>query len=134
MSTSDSSRAMSRGQAEVFAQGLYYLASVDGIDEREIQLIRTFLVEAGHPELAGTLAAEAFDLEAAVRQLPTSFIRRVFLRTAIALINADGKVSAAEDFALRTIANRFGLAADLPELLAAPDSLGKQADKPIDEA
>jgi tellurite resistance protein len=115
-----SSESMDKRQAEAFAQGLYYLASVDGIDEREIQLIRDFLAEVGHPDLIARLSAEAFDLETAVRSLTTSFIRQVFLRTAIALVQADGTVSQEERFALRTIAKRFGLEANLDTLLAEP--------------
>jgi hypothetical protein len=114
---------MSRGQAESFAQGLYYLASVDGIDQREIQLIRSFLDEVGYADLGERLSADGFDLEAAVRSLNTTFLRRVFLRTAIALIHADGHVSDAERFAMRIIAKRFGLEADLNDLLASPAAI-----------
>jgi len=114
---------MSRDQAEVFAQGLYYLAGVDGIDPREVQLILSFLVEVGYADLGEKLSADGFDLEAAVQRLNTTFIRRIFLRTAIALVHADGHVSEAERFALQIIAKRFGLDAALEELLASPAAI-----------
>ena len=114
---------MSRDKAEVFAQGLYYLAGVDGIDPREVQLILSFLVEVGYADLGEKLSADGFDLEAAVQRLNTTFIRRIFLRTAIALVHADGHVSEAERFALQIIAKRFGLDAALEELLASPAAI-----------
>ncbi len=123
--SNSSPELMSRGQAESFAQGLYYLASVDGIDQREVQLIRSFLVEVGYADLSERLSADGFDLEAAVRNLNSTFLRRVFLRTAIALVHADGHVSDAERFAMRIIAKRFGLEADLNELLASPAAISE---------
>jgi tellurite resistance protein len=117
---------MNREQAEAFAQGLYHLASVDGIDERELQLIRDFLVETGHPDVVGRLGTVTYDMDSPARALKTTFLRRVFLRTAIALVKADGTISAVEDSALRDAAARLGLAADLEELLVEPvSSLGK---------
>ena len=38
---------MNPEEVEVFARGLYYLADVDGIDDRETALIKEFLSEAG---------------------------------------------------------------------------------------
>ncbi len=111
---------MNREQAEVFARGLYHLASVDGIDPREVQLIDDFLVETGHRELVGQLGAAGFDVGALARVLKTTFLRRVFLRTAIALVKADGTISAQEDSALRDAAERLGMKTDLDELLAEP--------------
>ena len=111
---------MNREQAEVFAQGLFHLASVDGIDEREVQLIRDFLVETGHPDLVGQLGTGTFDQDSPARVIKTTFLRRVFLRTAIALVKADGTISQSEDSALRKAAERLGLGPDLDELLAEP--------------
>jgi uncharacterized membrane protein YebE (DUF533 family) len=111
---------MNREQAEVFARGLYHLASVDGIDAREVQLIDDFLAETGHRELVGQLGAGGFDVATLARTLKTTFLRRVFLRTAIALVKADGSISAAEDTALRNAAEQLGVAGELGELLAEP--------------
>jgi hypothetical protein len=117
---SEDNGAMNREQAEAFAQGLYHLASVDGIDAREVQLIRDFLVETGHPDLVGQLGTGTFDLGKPARVITTTFLRRVFLRTAIALVKADGNISESEGSALRDAAERLGLMADLEELLAEP--------------
>jgi tellurite resistance protein len=111
---------MNREQAEVFARGLYHLANVDGIDERELELIRDFLVESGHPDLVDQLGAGDFDAGSPARVIKTTFLRRVYLRTAIALVKADGIISESENTALRDAAERLGLAADLEELLAEP--------------
>lgn len=111
---------MDRDQAEMFARGLYHLASVDGIDEREVELIHGFLVESGHPELVGQLGTGSFDVDSAARVIKTTFLRRVFLRTAIALVKADGTISAKEEAVLGDAAERLGVKTDLDELLAEP--------------
>lgn len=110
-------------QAEVFARGLYYLADIDGIDDREVELIRAFLDEVGRPDLLGKLPTGSFDPTDAAEFLETSFLRRVFLRTAIVLIRADGKVTDEEREAIAAIAFAFGLEPALAELMSEAEGL-----------
>lgn len=116
--TSSSSQQLMRpDQAEVFARGLYWLADIDGIDDREVELIRAFLDEVGQRALLGSLAKGEFDATRAADVLETSFLRRVFLRTAIVLLQADRAISPEELEAIRSVAIAFDQQEHLEELL-----------------
>ena len=104
-------------QAEIFARGLYFLADIDGIDDREVQLIRAFLEEVELPKLLRDLPGGAFDATAAGELLGTSYLKRVFLRTAIVLVRADGVLSELELAAIRDVADAFGEGEELDALL-----------------
>ena len=110
-------------QAEVFARGLFYLANVDGIDDREVELIQAFLYEVELPHLLRELPGGTFDLEMTAQVLDTSFLRRVFLRTAIVLVRADGTLSQLELAAIREIAEALGQSEELEELLADTEGM-----------
>lgn len=112
-----SNQLMRPDQAEIFARGLYWLADIDGIDDREVELIRAFLEEVGQRGLLGSLGKGAFDITAAAEALETSFLRRVFLRTAIVLLQADGEISPEELEAVRSVAIAFEQEEHLDELL-----------------
>jgi len=105
----DSNHGLSREHAECFARGLYYLASVDGIDDRERKLIDEFLIEAGRPIEYAHLAELGFSATEAASVLETSWIRRVFLKVAVALVRADGVYSDNERRAIGELADAFGL-------------------------
>ncbi len=115
--------ALRREVAETFARGLYHLATVDGLDEREEAVIRDFLAEAGYPEIQDELDARPFDPFEAAAVLETSFLHRLFLKTAIVLIRADGTLSEEELEAIRGVATTFGQAPALEELLAEAEGL-----------
>jgi tellurite resistance protein len=117
MATDATNRIMRPEQAETFARGLYWLANVDGIDDREVEIIRAFLAEVGLPELLTQLPGSEFDATGATQALPTMFLRRVFLRAAIALIGADGRFSPEEMEAIRSVAIVFGQEEHLDGLL-----------------
>ena len=104
-------------QAAVFAQGLYHLANVDGIHEHERQLIGEFLDEVGQPDLMDELDKGEFDAMTAAAVLETSFLRRIFLQTAVVLVRAEGVFSEGEDEALRSVAFAFQMDDALDELL-----------------
>ncbi len=123
MATNDDKTLMRPDQAEVFARGLYFLANIDGIDDQEIAIIRDFLEEVGRPELMDELATNEFDSLNAADVLSTSFLRRIFLKTALVLVRADGVLSDAEMDAIRGIAARFGLDDGLDELLTETEGL-----------
>ncbi len=117
------SDVMDRDQVEIFARGLYHLASVDGIDERELTVIREFLSEAGQSSLFEQLSQRPFDLHEAHDVLETSFLRRLFIRAAIVLVRADGELSAAERTAVEGLADAFGQSDLLGELEAEVDGV-----------
>jgi hypothetical protein len=94
---------------EVFARGLYHLANVDGIDEREKTLIREFLAEAECGLTLENLADGSFSALEAAMVLETTFLRSVFVKLAIAMVKADGVFSDAERQAIGEIADAFGM-------------------------
>ncbi|MCA9705582.1 MAG: TerB family tellurite resistance protein [Myxococcales bacterium] len=94
---------------EVFARGLYHLANVDGMDQREERLIREFLEETGSAMKFEDLAGSAFSATEAAMVLETSHIRRVFVKAAVALVKADGVYSDAERHAIGELADAFDL-------------------------
>lgn len=105
----EQSGALESQEIEVFARGLYFLANQDGIDAREEQLIREFLVEAGSDLKWEDIKGAEFGAEEAARMLETSYMRRIFLKAAIALVKADGVYSDREREALGRFADAFGL-------------------------
>src|SRR5438105_7249104 len=98
-------------QVEAIAAGLYYVAATDGIDEREMAVIREFLAEAGAPELAARLPELEFDPAFAAQVLETEWLRTVFLKAAFLVVRGDGVVSTAERRARMWIARHLGLRA-----------------------
>jgi tellurite resistance protein len=97
-------------EVDVFARGLYYLASVDNhVDEREAKLIEEFLGETGSTLTLDELKTRQFSLYEAVQVLETTFLRRIFVKAAIALVHSDGVYSDEERHALGTVADVFGL-------------------------
>ena len=117
---------MRREVAEVFARGLFHLATVDGVDEQELGVIQEFLDEVGHADLQDDLEDLPFDPFAAAEVLETSFLQRLFLKTAIVLVRADGDISEEEMEAIRGIATTFGQGPALEALLAETE--GKRID------
>ncbi len=95
--------------ADLFARGLYFLANVDGLEEREEELIRDFIDESGSTVKFEALADSSFSVHEAAMVLETSFQRRIFIMAAVALVKADGVFSDAERRALGEIADAFGL-------------------------
>lgn len=96
-------------EIEVFARGLYHLANVDGMDPREETLIKEFLDESGSELTYEQLADMPFSPTEAAGILEASYLRRIFVKAAIALVKADGTFSDAERHALGDIADAFGL-------------------------
>ncbi len=107
--TESSESGLSPEIADVFARGLYYLANLDGIEDREKKLIAEFLEESGSTLKYDDLVGTTFSATEAATVLETSFLRRVFVKTAVALVKADGVFSDAERHALGEIADAFGM-------------------------
>ena len=108
-STATDNAGMPREAIEVFARGLFTIASVDGIEPREEKLIREFLAESGCKLAFEQLGDAGFSPLDAAQVFDTSYLRRVFVRAAIALVRADGHYSDGERHLLGEIADAFGL-------------------------
>ncbi|RPI40961.1 MAG: hypothetical protein EHM59_21225 [Betaproteobacteria bacterium] len=96
-------------EVAVFARGLHYLATRDGIDPREEKLIKEFLAEADTGMTWEDLQQGGFSALEAAQVLETTYLRRIFIKTAIALVKADGHYSDNERRALGEIADAFDI-------------------------
>ena len=88
-------------QAEAFARGLYAVALVDGVHERELALISDFYQAAtadfGRPgALASLERAGGLDPRDVAQLLIGQAHRELFIKAALLLAWADGHVTAAE--------------------------------------
>ncbi len=106
---SDSQNGLTRDEVVVFANGLYYLAAQDGIDATEEKLIREFLTESGSDVAWDEIANDDFNPIEAAQSFQGSFMRRIFISAAVALVKADGEFSQPERVALGQIADAFGI-------------------------
>lgn len=119
MSTAEPVESLSRAQIEVFAAGLYRIASCDGIDPREKQIIHEFLDQARASDLAARLEELPFDPVQAYRVLGTSWLRATFLRAAALLVNMDGRVTDAEREMIHWLMQAFGIPGTIESLCEA---------------
>lgn len=89
---------LSNAQADAIARGLYAIAKSDGVHEQEEQLIAAFWAESGGTEegLAGLAARDGITTEELAQALPGSEERKVFLKSAMLMMLADGQVSEKE--------------------------------------
>lgn len=96
-------------EVEVFARGLWYLATIDGeADDSEQNLIKEFLDETNSKlDLAEVKRGDFSPLEAA-NLLETTFLRRIFMKLAVALVHADGVYTDNERHAIGEFADVFG--------------------------
>ena len=106
---SEPSTGLTRDEVEVFAHGLYFLATRDGLDPTEENLIREFLDESGAEVAWDDIARDDFNPVEAAQILRSTFLRRIFVSAAVALVKADGEFSSPERIALGEIADAFGL-------------------------
>ena len=103
---------INEGQAEGIARGLYSVARVDGVHEREVALIAQFYGDATNGQ--GTNLAELGrlgDVDGAylAALLPTKEHRDLFVKTAWLLAYADGAVSGAERKCIASFSTALGL-------------------------
>ncbi len=109
MTQQESGTGLKPEVVDIFARGLYHLASVDGIDQSEVNLIEEFLDETNAGVTITDLKRTGFDPREAAEVLETRAMRHIFVRTAIALVKADGVWSEAEIDALGHLAETLGL-------------------------
>jgi tellurite resistance protein len=79
------------------------------MEDRERVLIEEFLREAGSELTVRDLDGTSFSATEAAMVLETTFLRRVFVKAAVALVKADGIFSDAERHAIGEIADAFGM-------------------------
>jgi len=96
-------------EVEVFARGLWYLATIDGeADAREEAMIREFLDEAGSKLSWAEVTRGDFAPIEAANLLETTFLRRIFMKLAVAVVHADGVYTDNERKAIGEFADVFG--------------------------
>jgi tellurite resistance protein len=113
-------------QAEAIARGLYAVARVDGVHERELALIGEVYQAALAGDGSATTAPMA-SLERAGALAPRELaallaagpVRELFVKTAFLLAWADGNVSAAERATIGQFAQALELPADAQTRLEA---------------
>jgi hypothetical protein len=106
---------MTPEQVDIFARGLFHVASVDGIAPSETKLIQSFLKEAGHPDKGKDLERSTFHV-AELAGLETTFLKRVFLKACLVLIRGDGKITDAEKDIVHRISTYLELDDDFEAL------------------
>jgi tellurite resistance protein len=110
MEQSESGGGLTPEEIDVFARGLYFLASVDNnVDDNEVRLISEFLVETGSSLTLDEVKQRQFSFYEAVQVLEKTFLRKIFVKAAIALVHSDGKYTDDERRELGKIADVFGL-------------------------
>lgn len=107
-----------RDQVTAFAAGLYSLAACDGVDDREVAIIKEFVSDAGYAELGERLASLSFDPVEAYRLFESSWLRGLFLRASLLVIKSDGAVSDGEVEMLDFLTEAFGVPGGYEGLLA----------------
>ena len=101
---------LSHDAAETIARGLYAIARVDGVHEREAGLIASFWIDAGGGgSLSDLERAESIKPADVAAALHSDAERQLFVKTAILLTWADGEVSAAEKKAVGEFARALGI-------------------------
>src|SRR5690349_23855033 len=105
-------------EIEVFARGLWYLATIDGAsDPREEALIREFLEESKSTLTWAEVTRGDFNPLEAANLLESGFLRRIFMKLAVALVQADGVYTDNERKAIGEFADVFGMTnADFGEI------------------
>lgn len=106
--------------AEAIARGLFAIAHADGLHEREAALIASFWADAGgkFSALAELERREPISSEELGAVLQSPILRQLFVKTALLMAFADGKVSNEESKLVREYAERLGLSAELPTMEA----------------
>jgi len=116
-------------QAEAIARGLYAIASVDGVHERELALIAEFHSAAFAGDSGDGSSLEAslssfarivpLEPEALAPLLVGAPLRELFIKAAYLLAWADGNVSAPERTKIGAFAKALGVSADAQAKLEA---------------
>lgn len=106
--------------AEAIARGLFAIAHSDGMHEREAALVGSFWADTGGSmhALASLERSAPITGEELAEALASPGHRRLFLKTALLMAFADGKVSEQESTLVRTYADALALTGELASLEA----------------
>lgn len=110
---------LNRHEVDLFARALYHVATVDGVDDREVAVIKEFVEDAGFPDLLDGIEKTAFRPAEAALVLETTDKRRLLLKALYVLVKADGVITQAERLRMLSIADALGLSSSLEELEAS---------------
>lgn len=102
-------------QVKALTAGMYAVAKVDGVHDREMTLLRGFYescTRAGDPRFEDVLRG-AFDPAAAAGLFPGD-AGKLFIKSLVLLAFADGHYGRAEDELIRSYAEAFGIADATP--------------------
>lgn len=104
--------------AEAIARGLFAIAHADGVHEREAALIASFWADAGgkFSALADLERSAPISAEDLGGVLNTKELRHLFMKTALLMAFADGKVSGEEKRLVREYADKLELSAELRQM------------------
>lgn len=97
-------------QVKSLTAGMYAVAKVDGVHDREMGLLRGFYEGCsrdGDPRFEDVLKGE-FDVQAAARLFPGN-AGKLFLKSLVLLAFADGHYGKAEDDLIRSWGSAFGV-------------------------
>jgi tellurite resistance protein len=101
---------LTHGAAEAIARGLFAIARVDGVHEREAGLIASFWIDAGGGgPLSDLERAESIKPADMAAALHSDAERQLFIKTAILLTWADGSVTPLEKKAVHEFAKALGI-------------------------
>jgi hypothetical protein len=102
---------LSRDAVEAMARGLFAVANCDGLHEREMSLIASFWIDTGGSEtaLAELSRGQAPTPVELAAHLHTAVERHLFVKTALLLAWADGKVTADERRVVGDFAEALGV-------------------------
>ncbi len=106
-------------QAEAMARGLYAIALVDGIHEREMGMIQDFYSAAAAESVASLERVGPFDPGDLAEFLSEKPHRELFIKTALLLAWADGKVSDKERAKIGAFAKALDVTKELQGELEA---------------
>jgi hypothetical protein len=108
-------------QAEAIARGLYAVAQVDGVHERELALISDFYWSASEGEHAAPSIERVggLDPKDVASMLPSAQHRELFVKSAYLLAWSDGQVSAGERAKIAEYAKALDVSAEAQTKLEA---------------
>ena len=110
-------------QAEAIARGLFAVAEVDGVHERELALISEFYRTTGDDQAAGAGAGSSLTRISALGPqdlaplLPSGQMRELFIKASYLLAWSDGQVSEAERAQIGQLAAALAVSAQTQAVL-----------------
>lgn len=112
---------LSFDHVKVLATGMFDVAKVDGVHDKEMALIREFYescARAGDPPLEEVVKS-GLDMSAAKSLFATTELRKLFVKSLILLAFADGVYAKEEDTLIRKYAGELGLDGEAVDALHA---------------